>query len=195
MDKMIQSPAGVLFLESRLKTLRKALGLTLESMGAKLGVSASALSAVERGAANLSQRLATTICAVFPNVSESWLLDGTGDMFREVSPTSGLDKMLDDLSVPDVARDLIRAFAQLPEDMQAALNVSFRRIVREIIRARGLPLPSDLEDAPGTEEGETPEEVPEDIKKAAALFQAEAMEAKKATDNTASPYPQSTGTG
>ena len=164
-------------------------------MGAKLGVSASALSAVERGAANLSQRLATTICAVYPNVSESWLLDGTGEMFREVSPTSDLDKMLDELSVPDVARDLIHAFAQLPEDMQAALNVSFRRIVREIIRARGLPLPSALEDAPAEEEGETPEEVPEEIKKATALFQAEAMEAKKATDNTASPSHRSTGTG
>jgi hypothetical protein len=116
-------------------------------------------------------------------------------MFREVSPTSDLDKMLDDLSVPDVARDLIRAFAQLPEDMQAALNVSFRRIVREIIRARGLPLPSDLEDVPGEEEGDPPEEVPEDVKEATALFQAEAMEAKKPTDYTGSLSPQSTGTG
>lgn len=182
-------------MESRLKALRKALGLTLESMGAKLGVSASALSAVERGAANLSQRLATTICAVFPNVSESWLLDGAGDMFREVPPQSELDKMLDDLSVPDVARDLIRAFAQLPEDMQAALNVSFRRIVREIIRARGLPLPADLEDPRDTEEGDPPGEVPEDIKKAAALFQAEAMEEKKQADSMGSPSHQSTGTG
>ena len=178
----------------RLKEVRKRLGLTLVEMGAKVGVTASALSYVEKGKAKLSNRLIAAICGVFPQVSETWLRDGTGDMFREVSPTSELDKMLDDLSVPDVARDLIRAFAQLPEDMQAALNVSFRRIVREIIRARGLPLPSDLEDAPGAEE-EPPEEVPEDIKKDTALFQAEAMEAKKQTDYTGSLSPQSTGTG
>ena len=179
----------------RLKDVRKHLGLTLAEMGEKLGITAQALSAIEKGKNKLTNRLIAAICGVFPQVSETWLRDGTGDMFREVSPTSDLDKMLDDLSVPDVARDLIRAFAQLPEDMQAALNVSFRRIVREIIRARGLPLPADLEDAPGEEEGETPEEVPEDIKKDTALFQAEAMEAKKATDNTASPSHRSTGTG
>ncbi len=179
----------------RLKEVRKRLGLTLVEMGAKVGVTASAISYVETGKAKLSNRLITAICAVFPQVSEEWLRDGTGDMFREVSPTSDLDKMLDDLSVPDVARDLIRAFAQLPEDMQAALNVSFRRIVREIIRARGLPLPADLEDAPGEEGEPQPEDIPEDIKKDTALFQAEAMEAKKATDYTGSLSPQSTGTG
>lgn len=179
----------------RLKEVRKCLGLTLAEMGEKLKITAQALSAIEKGKNKLTDRTITAICAVFPQVSETWLRDGTGDMFREVSPTSELDKMLDDLSVPDVARDLIRAFAQLPEDMQSALNVSFRRIVREIIRARGLPLPSDLEDAPGEEEWGPPEEVPEDIKEAAALFQAEAMEEKKQADCTASPSRQSTGTG
>ena len=179
----------------RLKDVRKRLGLTLAEMGEKLGITAQALSAIEKGKNKLTNRLIAAICGVFPQVSETWLRDGTGDMFREVSPTSDLDKMLDELSVPDVARDLIHAFAQLPEDMQAALNVSFRRIVREIIRARGLPLPSDLEDAPGAEEEPQPEDIPEDIKKATALFQAEAMEAKKQTDYTGSLSPQSTGTG
>lgn len=179
----------------RLKDVRKRLGLTLAEMGEKLKITAQALSAIEKGKNKLTDRTITAICAVFPQVSEEWLRDGTGDMFREVSPQSELDKMLDDLSVPDVARDLIRAFAQLPEDMQSALNVSFRRIVREIIKARGLPLPADLEDPPGEEEGPQAEDIPEDIKKATALFQAEAMEAKKATDNTASPSHRSTGTG
>ena len=164
----------------RLKKLRKHFGFTLMEMGKKLGLSHQAISAIETGRAKLTDRNIVSICSVFPNVSETWLRTGEGEMFRPAPAADELEHAMDEMKIPEEARDIVRSFAALPPEMQTQLNVIFRQTVADAIRAQGIPLPADLQDET-PEAAEAPEDVPEDIKKAAAMFEAEAFAASKRT--------------
>lgn len=65
----------------RLKLIRKALGMTQEQLAQRLGVGKTALSMVETGKANLSNRNKNVLVQEF-NVSPTWLESGEGEMFN-----------------------------------------------------------------------------------------------------------------
>ena len=65
----------------RIKELRKALDLTLEKFGERLGVGKTAISKLEKGERNLTDQMCKSICREF-NVNETWLRDGEGEMFQ-----------------------------------------------------------------------------------------------------------------
>ena len=67
-------------MNERIKELRKALGLTLEKFGERLGVSRAALSNIENGNRSVTDQMFKSICREF-SVNEEWLRDGTGEMF------------------------------------------------------------------------------------------------------------------
>lgn len=162
----------------RFRALRKALHLTQDEIGKKIGLSHQAVSFIESGRNPLTDRTIISICSVFPNVSEEWLRTGEGEMFRPAPAADELEQAMNEMKIPEEARDIVRSFAALPPEMQTQLNVIFRQTVRDAIRAQGIPLPADLqEDQPEA----VPEDVPEDIKKAAAMFEAEALAASKRT--------------
>lgn len=65
----------------RIKYLRKEmLQLTLDQFGQRVGLKKSALSLIENGKNTTTDQTLKSICREF-NVSESWLRDGTGEMF------------------------------------------------------------------------------------------------------------------
>lgn len=64
----------------RIKELRKALNLTLEKFGARLGLKKNTLSAIETGRNSLTEQNAIAICREF-NVDYIWLTTGEGEMF------------------------------------------------------------------------------------------------------------------
>lgn len=64
----------------RVREVRKALGLTLEKFGEKLGIQKSAISKIERGDTNLTDTNIKLICREF-NVDYIWLTTGNGEMF------------------------------------------------------------------------------------------------------------------
>lgn len=66
----------------RVREVRKALGLTLEKFGEKLGIQKSAISKIERGDTNLTDANIKSICREF-NVDYIWLTTGEGKMFIE----------------------------------------------------------------------------------------------------------------
>lgn len=68
----------------RVKELRKALGLSGEKFGEKIGVTRSAISDIERGRNGLSDSNILAICREF-NVNEEWLRTGMGEMFKDMS--------------------------------------------------------------------------------------------------------------
>ena len=68
----------------RVKELRKALGLSGEKIGEKIGVTRSAISDIERGRNGLSDSNILAICREF-NVNEEWLRTGTGEMFKDMT--------------------------------------------------------------------------------------------------------------
>jgi hypothetical protein ELI_1263 len=72
------------FMNERVKELRKALGLSGEKFGEKIGLKKVAVSQIETGRNNLTEQNIISICREF-NVNEDWLRYGTGEMFKEKS--------------------------------------------------------------------------------------------------------------
>lgn len=71
-------------MNERLKQLRKALSLSQEAFGSKLGVTGPAVSKIESGDRSLTEQMALSIIREF-NVNEEWLRTGKGEMFRPIS--------------------------------------------------------------------------------------------------------------
>lgn len=66
-------------MNTRIKELRKSLGLTLDKFGERIGVKKAAVSRWENGD-KIADRMVLAICREF-NVSENWLRTGEGDMY------------------------------------------------------------------------------------------------------------------
>lgn len=65
---------------NRVREVRKALNLTLDEFGKRLGIQKSAVSKIERGDNRITERTLRDICREY-NVNEAWLRYGEGDMF------------------------------------------------------------------------------------------------------------------
>ena len=78
-------------MNERVKELRKALGLSGEKFGERLGITRSAISDIERGRNSLSEGNILSICREF-NVNEEWLRNGNGEMFIETKSDNELFK-------------------------------------------------------------------------------------------------------
>lgn len=72
-------------MKERISELRRALGMTLESFGEKIGLSISGVKSLESGRNPVQERHILLILSAFPQVSEEWLRSGSGDMFRKES--------------------------------------------------------------------------------------------------------------
>lgn len=104
-------------MNKRVHELRKLLGLSMEKFGEKLGVGKVAISLIESGKNNLTERNVVLICETF-NVNECWLRNGTGDIFRELTLeeeiSSYLGKLLSGSNVnADFQKRFIRALSRL----------------------------------------------------------------------------------
>lgn len=80
----------------RVRVVRKSLGLTLEKFGERLGVTHVAITRIENGTNNLSQRMLLSICREY-GVSESWLRTGEGEMFVPVTRNEKIASFIGDL--------------------------------------------------------------------------------------------------
>lgn len=67
----------------RFRELRKALKLTLDRFGERVGVKKSALSQIENGKSGVTDQMIKSICREF-DVSETWIRTGEGEMFPPV---------------------------------------------------------------------------------------------------------------
>lgn len=70
-------------MNKRVKELRKALGLTLEKFGERVGVTKVAISNIEKGNRNVTEQMFKSICREF-NANSEWLRTGQGEMFNEL---------------------------------------------------------------------------------------------------------------
>lgn len=82
---------------SRIKEVRKTVGLTQEKFGERIGIKSNSLSQVENGVNSVSPQLRTAVCREF-HVREDWLRTGEGEMFEERT---------DDQAIVDFAADLV----------------------------------------------------------------------------------------
>ncbi|MCQ2743481.1 MAG: helix-turn-helix domain-containing protein [bacterium] len=85
-------------MNERIKELRKKLNLNQADFGKMIGVTVTAISKVEKGINNVSDRLILSICKEF-NVNEEWLRTGTGTMFNEVSRDDEIAKFFENVQL------------------------------------------------------------------------------------------------
>lgn len=101
-------------MNTRVKTVRKSVGLTLEKFGERIGITASSVSAIEVGKNNPSEQTIRAICREF-GVNEIWLRTGAGEMFRPEEESE------------ELARNLKRLMSGRPDSLA-------RRAVRVLLR-------------------------------------------------------------
>lgn len=88
---------------SRLKAIRREMGLTQQEFASRIGVSFSMIRQVERGVQNVTDRI-ISLLAEKCGVNEKWLRYGEGRMF--------VDERLD---AADIKRDAFRQFVTVFE--------------------------------------------------------------------------------
>lgn len=105
-------------MNERVKEIRKAKGLTLESFGAKINLGKSQIGKIEKNQATLTDRTISDICRIY-NVNENWLRTGEGEMFVQLSRDEELSRYLGELLKDEdenFKKRLIAALVKVPSD-------------------------------------------------------------------------------
>lgn len=118
-------------MNTRIKTVRKNFGLTMEKFGERLGVTKAAISKLEKGERNLTEQMAKAICREF-NVNYMWLMDGVGDMQADIdsSAMARIDALM--TGENEFAKTLFKEFAKLDSEEWKVLEKVIRNISKNI---------------------------------------------------------------
>lgn len=111
----------------RVKEIRKALGLTLDKFGEKLGVTKQTVSRIENGVNNLTDQMALAICREY-NVNYDYLMTGEGEMFDNL-PETVLDELCQQYDLDEYDRFLIELYISLPAELRAAAKNKARELL------------------------------------------------------------------
>lgn len=113
LNVILELSKGGEFLNKRINTLRKSLGITMEEFGSKIGLNKSMVSRMEGGSAIPTDRTIKSICLVF-NVNETWLRTGDGEMFVRPEP-SLVERLCDEKGATQLERQLLEAYFEIDE--------------------------------------------------------------------------------
>lgn len=124
-------------MNERIKELRKALGLTLEKFGARLGVGKTAISSIEHGVNNVTEQMIKSICREF-NVDYIWLTTGEGEMFRQTDPDDEIliyvSQLIDEKENPffNIISETMHTYNQLTPENQAVLSQYCKKLLHNL---------------------------------------------------------------
>lgn len=114
-------------MNERLAFLRESLGLTTRKFGEKLNITGGAITNMEKGTRNITDRTVSDICREF-NVSEEWFRYGTGDMF--VPPnTFSLDEYLKQQGATELEMEIIKGYFNIPKEIRGTVLEYFKNII------------------------------------------------------------------
>ena len=110
-------------MNTRLKELRKMLGLSQAAFSAAISYSQGYYSEIEKGKKPLLPRGINLICQIY-NVNPVWLQEGRGDIFQQTETETEEETFRRLLkakirALPPAAQDMV---LELCEDIQAALK-------------------------------------------------------------------------
>lgn len=113
-------------MKNRVKELRKHLGMSQCEFAEAIGVSRNYVSLVENGERNLSENTVWRIAKEF-DVSEDWLMNGTGEMTNPKSEKDQIGAFVDEIRASgsdDPRRTVLTALSKLPpEDWKAIADL------------------------------------------------------------------------
>lgn len=106
----------------RVKEIRKALGLSQEAFGERIGISDPAVSKIEKGINIPSEQTIRSICREF-NVDYFWLTEGIGnEMFIEKENDS-IKLVAEEYGLTDSEADMIVKFLKLTPNEREILTM------------------------------------------------------------------------
>lgn len=104
-------------IHDRLKFLREQLNLTTRAFGAAINMSGSAITNMEKGTRNITERTIRDICREY-RVNREWLINGSDPIFTDV---------IIDLDIDDEIKQLAQQYILLADDD--------RELVRQMINS------------------------------------------------------------
>ena len=123
-------------INSRIKLLRKKLGYTQSDFGERISLKKTGASRIEQDGESVSPRIIQLICSTY-NVSEEWLLHGTGDMFTN-SDEQALNQMIKKYNMTDDEIAFISHWMEQPDEVRRVVMDYAMGVAEKIARARGL---------------------------------------------------------
>lgn len=134
-------------LGERIKKVRKALDLTQQELGERIGIRPNSVSLIESGNRNTSEQVILSVCREF-NVSETWLRTGDGEMFRKRSRSDELAEYMEHLLQTE-PEDIRRKFALAVSHLSTEQLILLKNIAESLVGDLQEPA---LEQAPTIEE-------------------------------------------
>ena len=112
----------------RVKEVRKALGLTLEKFGERLGLKKNAISQIETGKNSLTEQNTKAICREF-SVDYMWLTTGDGEMFIDTDDDfiERIDRIM--AGEDEARKSLFKFMLELSDDDIAALDRLMKKAI------------------------------------------------------------------
>ena len=117
-------------MNSRLKDIRKALRLTQKEFAARLGITDSGISRLEKGQNQLTDQLIRAICREY-KVNYEYLKNGIGEMFVEV-PQTVVDELCEQYDLDDFDRIMLQEYLKLDESSRNVLKAYIRSIMKRV---------------------------------------------------------------
>lgn len=104
----------------RVKNIRKALGLTLDEFGGKVGVTKQTISRIENGINNVTDQMVKSICREY-RVNYDYLVYGDGEMFGAL-PDTILDELCEQYNLDSDDKELLQRYIDLSPDERKAVK-------------------------------------------------------------------------
>lgn len=112
----------------RVRKLRKTLDLTQKEFGRRIGIKGNTVAQYELGRSNPVDSVVSLIIREY-NVSEEWLRNGEGEMFRP-APSSALEQLAKDYNLSNAASKIIEKFVTLKPEKRKELLDLFLEIAK-----------------------------------------------------------------
>lgn len=123
-------------MKERIIQLREALKLSQADFGKRIGLARSGVSSVENGQRIVQERHIKLILSAFPDVSEEWLRNGVGDMFKASS--SEAERLVKKYSFSEIIRKLLTVYEGLNSSQQEAVLEYAQRFIASLIDDDGI---------------------------------------------------------
>lgn len=126
---VMEKGSEIVTINDRVKEVRKAVGLTQEKFGGRIGLKRNSVSQVESGINAVTEQTINNICKTF-DVNEAWLRTGEGPMLLEPTRAEALERWVGTVlkSEPDsFQRKVAEMMAVLtPEDWEYFADLAER---------------------------------------------------------------------
>lgn len=114
----------------RVREIRKALNLTLERFGVKLGVKKSAISDIESGRNSLTDQMTRSICREY-NINYDWLMSEEGEMFTDL-PQTILNELCKQYDLDNFDKVLVEMYIEFPETIRKHLKENLLKMLKRV---------------------------------------------------------------